>query len=115
MREIDITTEYLEFIDAQDQRVIDKFFQLIEVIGEIRVINTHFVKKLQSSKFYELRVKAGNEYRVVIFSIDHTNFNECTKAVCLNGFLKKSNKVYMKAMKKAERILEEYLDENNEL
>ncbi len=113
MREIDITTECLGFIDSQDQRVIDKFFQLIEVIGEVRVVNTNFVKKLQSSKFYELRIKAGNEYRVVIFAIDHMNFNECTKAVCLNGFLKKSNKDYNKAIKRAERILEDYLNEND--
>ena len=113
MREIDITTECLEFIDSQDQRVIDKFFQLIEVIGEVRVVNTNFVKKLQSSKFYELRIKAGNEYRVVIFAIDHMNFNECSRAVCLNGFLKKSNKDYIKAIKRAERILEDYLNEND--
>lgn len=112
MREIDITTECLEFIDNQDQRVIDKFFQLIVVIGEVRVVNTNFVKKLRSSKFYELRIKAGNEYRVVIFAIDHMNFNECSKAVCLNGFLKKSNKDYVKAIKRAERILEDYLNEN---
>lgn len=112
MRDIDITTECLEFIDSQDQRVIDKFFQLIEVIGELKVVNTNFVKKLQSSKFYELRIKAGNEYRVVIFAINHMNFNECSKAVCLNGFLKKSNKDYVKAIKRAERILEDYLNEN---
>ena len=112
MRNIDITTECLEFIDSQDQRVIDKFFQLIEVIGEIKVINTNFVKKLQSTRFYELRIKAGNEYRVVIFAVDHMNFNECTKAVCLNGFIKKSNKDYDKAIKRAEKILEEYLSQN---
>ena len=112
MREIHITTECLEFIDGQNQRVIDKFFQLIEVIGEVKVVNTNFIKKLQSSKFYELRIKAGNEYRVVIFAIDHLNFNECQKAVCLCGFLKKSNKDYIKAIKLAERILEEYLNEN---
>lgn len=113
MREIDITSECLEFIDNQDQRVIDKFFQLIEVIGEIKIVNTNFIKKLQSSEFYELRIKAGNEFRVVIFAIDHMNFNECSKAVCLNGFLKKSNKDYLKAIKHAERILEEYLNEND--
>ncbi|WP_407692827.1 type II toxin-antitoxin system RelE/ParE family toxin [Reichenbachiella agarivorans] len=113
MREIYITTECLEFIDSQDQRVVDKFFQLIEVIGEIRVVNSNFIKKLESSKFFELRIKAGNEYRVVIFAIDHLNFNECNKAVCLCGFLKKSTKDYTKAIRRAERILEEYLNENN--
>jgi hypothetical protein len=58
-----------------------------------------------------LRIKAGNEYRVIIFAIDHLNFAECTKAVCLCGFLKKSTKDYKKAVKQAEKILEEYLEE----
>jgi hypothetical protein len=56
-----------------------------------------------------LRIKAGNEYPVLIFTIDYLNFSECTKAVCLNGFIKKSNKDSVKAIKEAEKILEEYL------
>ena len=111
MREIDITEECLEFIDSQGERVSLKFFQLIEVIGEVKVVNTNFLKKLQSTQFYELRIKAGNEYRIIIFAIDHLNFAESTKAVCLCGFLKKSTKDYKKAVKQAEKILEEYLKE----
>lgn len=112
MREIDITEECLAFIDSQGERVSLKFIQLLEVIGEIKVVNAHFLKKLQSTQFYELRVKAGNEYRIIIFAIDHLNFVECTKAVCLTGFQKKSTKDYIKAIKQAEKILEEYLKDN---
>jgi mRNA-degrading endonuclease RelE of RelBE toxin-antitoxin system len=79
MGELDITEECLDFIDAQGQRVADKFFQLLEVIGEIKIVNAHFVKKLTNSKFYELRVKAGNEYRVIIFAIDNPNFLSAQK------------------------------------
>ena len=111
MREIYVTEECLEFIDSQDERVSLKFFQLLEVIGEVKVVNSNFLKKLKSTQFYELRIKAGNEYRVVIFAIDHLNFAECTKAVCLFGFQKKSTKDYKKAIKQAEKILEEYLKE----
>ncbi|WP_194852376.1 type II toxin-antitoxin system RelE/ParE family toxin [Nonlabens antarcticus] len=111
MREIDITEECLEFIDKQNDRVSLKFFQLVEVIGEIKVVNSNFLKKLQSTQFYELRIKAGNEYRIVIFAIDHLNFAECTKAVCLCGFQKKGTKDYKKAIKQAEKILEYYLKE----
>ncbi|MFV0345040.1 MAG: type II toxin-antitoxin system RelE/ParE family toxin [Bacteroidales bacterium] len=109
MREIHITDSCLDFIDSQGQRVSDKFFQLIEIIGEVKIVHTSFVKKLKNTKFHELRIKAGNEYRVLIFAIDHLNFIECTKSVCLNGLIKKSNKDYIKAIKEAERILEEYL------
>jgi hypothetical protein len=111
MREINITEECLDFIDKQNERVSLKFFQLIEVIGEIKVINTNFLKKLKSTQFYELRIKAGNEYRVILFAIDHLNFAECTNAVCLYGFQKKSSKDYTKAIKQAEKILVEYLKE----
>lgn len=111
MREIDITNDCLKFIDKQDGRTALKFFQLIEVIGEIKVVNSNFIKKLESTQFYELRIKAGNEYRIIIFAIDHLNFAECTKAVCLCGFQKKGTKDYNKAIKQAEKILDNYLKE----
>jgi len=109
MREILITPECLEFIDNQDKRVSIKFFQLIEVIEEVKIVHSNFVKKLINTDFYELRIKAGTEIRVIIFSIDHSNFSECTKAVCLNGFHKKSTKDYKKALKQAEKLLKDYL------
>ena len=109
MREIDITEKCLDFIDMQGERVSDKFFQLIEIMEEVKIVHTNFVKKLTNTKFYELRINAGNEYRVIIFAIDHLNFSECTQAVCLNGFIKKSNKDYLKAINEAEKILEDYL------
>ena len=109
MRDIEITTECLEFIDNQEERVILKFFQLIEVIGDVKVIHANFIKKIQNTTFYELRIKAGNHYRIIIFSIDHLNFTECTKAVCLYGFIKKSKKDYKAAIKRAEKILADYL------
>jgi hypothetical protein len=112
MRDVEITQVCLDFIESQNDRVIDKFFQLIEVISEVKVVHQNFIKKLQNTHFYELRIKAGNEYRIVIFAIDHLNFSECTKAICLNGFIKKSTKEYKKALVQAEKILSEYLKEN---
>jgi hypothetical protein len=111
MREIDVTEECLEFIDNQDERLSLKFFQLLAVFGEVKVVHTNFLKKLQGTQFYEIRIKAGNEFRVVIFAIDHLNFAECTRAVCLYEFQKKSTKDYKTAVKKAAEILEEYLKE----
>jgi len=112
MREIVIAQECLEFIDSQNERVKNKFFQLIEIIGEVKVVHSHFIKKLQNTQFYELRIKAGNEIRIIIFAIDHLNFAECTKAICLHGFVKKSTKDYKKAVRQAESILSEYLKHN---
>ena len=82
---------------------------LLLEFSEVKVVHSNFVKKLINTDFYELRIKAGNEIRVIIFSIDHSNFTECTKAVCLNGFHKKSTKDYKKAIKQAEKLLKDYL------
>ena len=109
MREILITPECIDFIDNQEERVSNKFYQLIEVISEVKVVHTNFVKKLVNTEFYELRIKSGNEIRVIMFAIDHSNFTECSKAVCLNGLLKKSTKDYKKAIKQAEKLLTKYL------
>ena len=108
MREVDITEYCLDFIDKQRKRVSDKFFQLILIMEEIKVVHSNFVKKLQNSKFYKLRIKAGNEYRVLVFAIAHLNFSEFTKSPRM-GLSKKSYKDYLKAIKEAERILGEYL------
>lgn len=112
MRDIVITKECLDFIDGQEERVIKKFFQLVEIMGEVKIIHSNFVKKLQSTQFYELRIKSGNEYRIIMFAIDHLNFAECNKVVCLNGFIKKSTKDYKKALKQADLLLSEYLQKN---
>ena len=109
MREILITPECLEFIENQNDRISTKFYQIIEVIGEVKIVHANFVKKLKNTDFYELRIKAGNEIRVIMFAIDHLNFAECTKVVCLNGFQKKSTNDYIKAIKMAEKLLNDYL------
>ena len=108
---MEITKECLDFVENQDEKTNLKFYQLLEVITEIKIVNSNFVKKLQDTHFYELRIKTGNQYRIIIFVIDHLNFSECTKAVCLFGFQKKGNKDYKKAIKKSEIILEDYLNE----
>ncbi|MEM0992946.1 MAG: type II toxin-antitoxin system RelE/ParE family toxin [Bacteroidota bacterium] len=114
MRDIDITPECLAFIDKQEERVVNKFFQLLEVMTEVKVISTNFVKKLVNSPFYELRIRAGNEYRILLFSADHPNFIESNRIICLYGFKKKSTKDYDKAIRKAEKILADYLEEEEE-
>ena len=108
MRDIDITAECKEFIESLNKRAEDKFDYVLQIMLEVKVVSKEFVKKIESSTFYEMRIRAGNEYRVILFAIDHLNFIEAKKIVLLNGFVKKANKDYKKALKKAERLLEEY-------
>ena len=82
---------------------------MVEILGEVKIVHSNFVKKLINTDFYELRIKAGNEIRIIMFTIDNSNFTECSGIVCLNGFQKKSTKDYKKAIKQAEKLLEKYL------
>lgn len=108
MREIFITEECLEFIDNQTNRVELKFYQLIEILRELPLVHKNFEKKITNTDFYELRIKAGNEVRVIMFAVDNDNFQLCTKVILLNGFVKKSTKDYKRALTSAEKILLKY-------
>jgi hypothetical protein len=108
VREVLITPECLAFVEGQNERISTKFYQLIEVMTEIKVVHSNFVKKLVNTDFYELRIKAGNEVRIIMFTIDHVNFNESNKVICLNGFIKKSTKDYKKAINQAKKLMSDY-------
>ena len=77
----------------------------MNVLAEIKVVNTKLVKKLVDTDFYELRISVDNEYRVILFTIDHENLIETEQILLLNGFIKKSTKDYKKEVEKARYIL----------
>ena len=80
----------------------------MEVLETVYVLSTKFVKKIVEAEegIFELRVSIGfNEYRTVLFSIDHENIIEAKHVILLNGFLKKDKKDYRKQVKKAINIL----------
>lgn len=73
------------------------------------VVSNKFVKRLEKTEFYEMRVSLGNnQYRTVLFAIDADNFMECTRMVMLNSFVEKSSKQYQSEIKKAQRLLKEW-------
>ena len=76
MREVYITSDCLEYIDNQGERVGRKFFELIEVLSTLQRIHTNYVKKLINTEFYELRIRAGSEYRTVLYILDNEDFNQ---------------------------------------
>lgn len=110
VRDIEVSTECLNYIELLEERVSMKFFQLLVILMQEKVIHSNFGTKLVKTPYYKLRIKAGNEYRGILFAVNHSNFNECTKAFCLVGFQKKSLKDYTKAIKKADKILQELLN-----
>ncbi len=111
MREILVSAECEEFINRCSVRVQVKFEYLLAIISEQEIISKIFVDKLVSTEYYELRIKAENQIRVVILTIDHQDFNQSNKVILLNAFLKRSNKDYPKAIKEADKLFEKYKSE----
>ncbi len=107
MRTIIRTQEFDQFYKTLRGNVKTKIEYALNIISEIRVVNTKLAKKLIDTEFYELRISVGNEYRIILFTIDHENLIEATQILLLNGFMKKSTKDYKKEIEKARTILKE--------
>ncbi len=105
MRTLIRTAEFDDFFNSLPENVRNKIKYALNVISEIKVVSTKLVKKLVETDFYELRISIENEYRVILFSIDHENLIEAERILLLNGFVKKSTKDYKKEIMKAEQIL----------
>lgn len=82
----------------------------MNVIMSVYNLPTKFIKHLQNTDLYEMRVSIGpNEYRSILFAIYHINVIEAKQIILLNGFLKKSNKDYGKQIEIANKILAKYV------
>lgn len=109
MREIYISVECEKYIfEDSSERVQIKFKYLLEVLENHKIVHTSFVEKLTNTKYYELKIKAENQIRIIIFTIDNQKFNESTQIILLNGFLKRTNKDYKKAIKVADKLISKY-------
>ena len=117
IRELIHTDEFDEYFNSFDERTKDKFSEYLEILETVYVLNTKFVKRIVEAEagIYELRVSVGfNEYRTILFSMDHENIIQAKCIILLNGFLKKDKKDYKKQVKKAINILKE-LDYDTEV
>ncbi len=102
------TEEFNRFYEGLSSRVQQKFKYTLNIIQTIYAIPTKYVKHLENTDLYEMRVSIStNEYRTILFAIDHDSLIQATKIVLLNGFVKKSTKDYNAQIEKAERILKD--------
>lgn len=108
-RILNITSAFEEFYGTLNARTIKKVDYIIDQIRYERNVSTKFVKKLINTNFYEMRISVDNEYRVILFAIDDTNFINANRIIILNGFLKKSTADYDKQIAKATKIMEDYI------
>lgn len=113
MRVLIRSTEFDAFYSSQLVNVQNKLKYALNIVAEIKVVSAKLVKKLVNTDFYELRISVDNEYRVILFTIDHENLIESEQVLLLNGFVKKSTKDYRREIVKAQQILKEYSHETN--
>ncbi len=108
MRTVIRSNEFDEFYESLPTKAQDKLDYALNILREVKVVNTKLAKKLIDSDFYELRISVGNEYRVILFTIDHDNIIESTQILLLNGFLKKSTKDYKRQIDLATNIIKTF-------
>lgn len=112
IRTIFKSKEFEMFYSSLPNRVKEKFDYVFMIVQSVYNLPTKFVKHLETCNLYEMRVSvATNEYRTILFAIDHRNVIEAKLIFLLNGFLKKSSKDYKKQVDKALTILKQYSDD----
>ena len=102
------TDEFDEYFNSLDERTKNKFSECMDILETVYVVSTKFVKKIVEAEegIYEMRISVGfNEYRTILFSIDHENIIQAKQVILLNGFLKKDKKDYKKQIKKSINII----------
>lgn len=111
IREIAYTNEFLEYFEQLPANIQEKYDYVFCIMVTQKVVNRKFVKKIETTEFYEMRVSVGtNEYRSFIFAIDAASFMECSRIVMLNSFVEKSSKQYKSEIIKARKILKDWED-----
>ena len=109
IRELYFSDEFTEFYEKLQDKVKAKFEHTMDIIRTEYVLSTKFVKHMENTDLYEMRVSVNtNEYRTILFAVDNENIILSKKILLLNGFLKKSTKDYSKQIKIAERILKDF-------
>ncbi|ASE17699.1 type II toxin-antitoxin system RelE/ParE family toxin [Prevotella melaninogenica] len=114
-RDIRMTETFTEFLKALEPKVRKKYLYVIQVLKTESVVSEKFIKHLENTNLYEMRVSlSSNEYRTIVFSIDAVNIISATKVLLLNSFLKKDTKQYRSEINKAVKLLEEWRTEYEE-
>lgn len=98
---------FLDFYYKQPEPVQKKIEWTLNLIRVTQVVPEKFFKHIENTKgLYEIRVEVGsNSYRIFSF------FDKGKLVVLGNAFQKKTQKIPVREIEKAIRIMEEYFNE----
>ena len=106
MRKLIMSNQFYDYYCGLPLQVQEKFEYVMQILIAQQVVSTKFVKRIQNTNLYEMRVSVGyNEYRTILFAIDNDNIINSTEIILLNAFLKKSDKDYKRQIIIAQKIL----------
>ncbi|OFX25526.1 MAG: addiction module toxin RelE [Bacteroidetes bacterium GWA2_31_9] len=99
--------EFWDFYNAQNKTVQDKIDWVIGLVRALNIIPEKFFKHIEGSDgLFEIRIKiSSNIYRIFCF------FDKGSLVILLNGFQKKTNKTPKNEIEKAERLKQQYYEE----
>jgi len=112
IREIIFYKDYFEdFFETQTEKVKDKIDEVLFMITILERVPAKFFKSIEGVKgLFEIRIEyESNIYRIFCC------FDKGNLVVLFNGFQKKTQKTPTKELHKAEKIMNEYLSEQNNI
>lgn len=112
IRHIIYSDEFEEYYASMNEQLKKKYDYALQIVKSQYVVSSKIVKSLENTDFYELRISiSSNEYRTILFAVDHDNFIQSKNVLLLNSFLKKDTKQYKAEIKKAQNIVKRYLED----
>jgi len=111
IREIVFYKDYFDdFFKTLTDKVKDKIDEVLFMMTILERVPTKFFKSIEGIKgLFEIRIEyESNIYRIFCC------FDKGNLVVLFNGFQKKTQKTPTKELSKAEKIMEEYLNEQKE-
>lgn len=61
IRDILFSDEFENFYQGLDTRIREKYDYALNIVRTLRIVNKKFVKKLENSDFYELRISISSD------------------------------------------------------
>lgn len=109
IRKVIFSEEFEAFYNGLAPKIQEKYDYALNIASTQYVVNQKFVKHLENSPFYELRISiSSDEYRTLLFAVDNESFMQSQTILLLNSFVKKSTKQYSSEIRTAEKILSKY-------
>lgn len=97
---------FWEFYNDQPKKVQDKILWTIRLVTHIRVVPSDYLKHLEGTDLYEIRISSGsNIFRIFCF------FDDGNLVILLNAFQKKTQKTPKKEIDKALKLKQDYYEQ----